>query len=170
MTDLDSRWAWSKVEAMADGSLSRDEKRRMRAVLEREPELSAAVARARTLRRALRRLGKAPVPRSLHARLLKIPAQSGDRSRAKTEVWSWTSATAAASAMVAALVLLTQPEPADDPRAAALRDFELAMTYLHRSYEIAGGHLKRTLERELKEAFRVNTGSGANDADTENGG
>ena len=170
MTDLDTRWAWSKVEAMADGSLSGEKARRMRAALARDPELREAVERAHALSRALRRLGKASVPRSLYARLLSIPALPNGSRRAKTEVWSWTSAAAAASVVVAMLVLLTRPDPADDPRVAALRDFELAMAYLHKSYEIAGEHVKRTLERELKEALRMNPGSGANDADTENGG
>jgi len=142
----------------------------MRAALARDPELRAAVERARTLSRALRRLGKEPVPRSHYARLLRIAAPRADRAQSTNAAWSWTSATAAASTVAATLLLLTQPEPADDPRVAALRDFEIAMSYLHRSYAIAGDQVKRTLERELKEALRVNTGSGGNDADTENGG
>src|SRR5690606_20372888 len=120
--------------------------------------------------RALRRLGKAPVPRSHYARLLRIATAPAERIRSTVAVWSWTSATAAASAVALALVLLTRPEPADDPRVAALRDFELAMSYLHRSYEIAGEQVKQALERELKETLGVNTESGGNDAGTENGG
>lgn len=170
MTELDTRWAWTQVEAMAEGSLSRQDERRMRAALGQDRELRAAVERARGLRRELRRLGRAPVPRSLYGRLLGIAGPRAAGRRPTIAVWSWTSAAAAASAVAAALVLMTQPEPADDPRTAALRDFELAMAYLHKSYEIAGEQVKRAMERELREALGVNTERGGNDAGAGNGG
>lgn len=154
MTDLDTRWAWSRIEAAADGSLSRADARRMRAALEMDPELRRALERARELRRSLRRLRKQPVPRTLYARLARIPARDPDGKRTKAPLRSWATAAAAASTVAAALVLLMQPEPVrDDPRTAALRDFEIAMAYLHRSYEIAGVHVRRAMERELRDAL-----------------
>lgn len=155
MTELDIRWARSRVEAMADGSLSRKEERRMRALLASDPDLRRAVDEARALRTALRRLRGEPVPAAVLARLARIPgAAARPRPRWSTERLSWASAGAAAGAVAAMLILLTHTEPArDDPRTAALRDFELAMAYVHRSYELAGEHVKRAMERELKEAL-----------------
>lgn len=171
MTELDIRWARTRVEAMADGSLSRKDERRMRALLAGDTELRRAVAQARALRKALRGLRGEPVPASILARLSKIPAAATPpRQRWSIERLSWASAAAAAGAVAAVLVLATQPDPArDDPRIAALRDFELAMAYVHRSYEIAGEHVKRTMERELREALRY-TERGGDEPRGGNGG
>lgn len=162
MTELDSRWAWSRIEAVADGSLGRKDERRMRAALARDPELRRAVDRARALRRGLGRLGKEPVPSSLQARLLRIATPARGAKRHGSPFWSWASAAAAASTMAVALLVVTQPEPPvdDERQMAALRDFELAMAYVHRSYEIAGEQVRRAVERELREAFEVDNDSG----------
>lgn len=171
MTELDIHWAWSRIEAMADGSLSRQDERRMRAALANDPELRSALGRARELRGALGRLGKAPMPLSLYRRLSRIAAPEQGAKRTGVPIWSWTSAVAAASTMAAVLLLLTQPEPAvDERRTAALRDFELAMAYVHRSYEIAGEQVKRAMERELKEALGVESESGGSEPRGGNGG
>ncbi|HEX5421524.1 MAG TPA: hypothetical protein VFY39_16145, partial [Gammaproteobacteria bacterium] len=53
-TDLDSSWAWSQAEAMADGSLGGRERRRMRRHMQADPELRQAVNAARAVSIALR--------------------------------------------------------------------------------------------------------------------
>lgn len=171
MTDLDTRWAWSQIEAAADESLPGQDERRMRAALASDPELRRALESARELRRSLRRLGRKPVPWSLYARLSRIAEPAAGAKRTKASVWSWASAAAAASTVAAALILLTQPEPVrDDPRTAALRDFELAMAYLHKGYTLAGEHMKRAMERELKEALGFETDGGGGPPSGSNGG
>jgi hypothetical protein len=76
----------------------------------------------------------------------------------------------AASTIAAALLIVTQPEPVvDDQRMAALRDFEIAMGYVHRSYEITGEQVRRAMERELREALGVDSSTGSNGRG-ENGG
>ena len=172
MGDLDTRWAWSRVEAMADGSLSRRDARRMRAACARDAGLRLAVERARALRSALRQVGRTPVPLSFYRSLMVRRTPSSAPSERRSLAGSWASAAAAASVLAAAVMLMMQPEapvdaPVEDgPRQAALRDFELAMAYLHRSYEITGAHLKRAMQRELREALGA---SGENGADEPRG-
>src|SRR5690606_20267355 len=88
VTEIDVRWAWSRVEAAADGSLSRADMRRMRRAIEGDPGLEAAVERAMRLRAALRTLGREPVPASLTGRLLEIRRPGRDRA-SRGSVWSW---------------------------------------------------------------------------------
>ncbi len=178
MKELDSRWAWSRVEAMADGSLPRRDARRMRAACARDPELRLAVERARALRGALRRVGRTPVPLVLYYRLLRAMPSSFDASTRRA-MGSWASASAAAAAaasVLAAVVIVSmQSGPRVEtpvhaaPQQAALRDFELAMAYLHKSYEITGTQLRRAMQRELREAFGAHAENGA-DEPRENGG
>lgn len=172
MTEIDVRWAWSQVEAAADGSLSPADARRMRRAIASDPDLEAAVGRAKELRTALRALGREPVPRSLTRRLLEIGRPAGRDRASRGPVWSWATAAGAAGAVAIAVLVLTQvPEPRHDERAAALREFELAMTYLHRSYAIAGEHVRRRMERELAEAlWPRRESSGDETGREENGG
>jgi len=171
VTEIDVRWAWSRVEAAADGSLSRADMRRMRRAIESDPDLEAAVERAMRLRAALRTLGREPVPASLTGRLLEIRRPGRDRA-SRGSVWSWASAAGAAGVLAfAMLVLARMPAPQHDERVAALREFELAMTYLHRSYAIAGEHVRRRVGQELAEALSPRRGSrGDETRREENGG
>jgi hypothetical protein len=143
----------------------------MHTELARDSELHRAVERARALNGALRRLGKEPVPLSLYARLSGIPTPARGGRRRPRSISSWTSAAVAASTIAATLLIVTQPDPVvvDDQRMAALRDFEVAMGYLHRSYEITGEQVRRTMERELREVLGVDSQAGS-DGRGENGG
>lgn len=176
MTDIDVRWAWSQVEAAADGSLSADEMRRMRRAMARASELRAAVDRAKRLRADLRSLGRTPVPRSLTKRLLAIPRDAGHRSAQPREAgpgWSWATAAGAAAVTAFAIFLAAQPPQQDDgydERTAALQDFQVAMGYLQRSYEMAGQHVRRTMERELVEAIWLRFGREDDAGDRETNG
>lgn len=171
MTEIDVQWAWSQVEAAADGSLSPEDARRMRRAIESDAALAAAVERARSLRKALRALGREPVPRSLTRRLLGI-GRPAVRDRApRSPVWSWATAAGTAGAVALAMLVLTQaPAPPRDERTAALQEFELAMAYLHRSYSIAGEHVRRAMERQLSDALWPRRRSGRNGTEREGNG
>lgn len=159
--DIDTQWAWSQIEAMADGSLAAKDRQRMRGAMAADPHLADAVERARELRRALRGLGGSPVPASLRERLLRIAADAGGRGEPNRRppaysmpLWSWGSAASAAMAIAAVLILATRPQaPAVDERAAALREFQVAMAYLQHSYAVAGEQVRRATERRLREAL-----------------
>lgn len=148
-------WARAQVEAMADGSLTRAERRRMRVLMHAEPELAAAVERARRLRTELASLGRVSVPPGLDARLLAIPgaARRPDRLRP----WGVPLAAAAAGALVAltGLLVLEQTSQPAAARQAAVRDFQVAMSYLQRSAAVTGDEVTRELSNGLREAFAV---------------
>src|SRR5690606_35029786 len=160
-----------QVEAAADGSLSPEDARRMRRAIESDAALAAAVERARSLRKALRALGREPVPRSLTRRLLGI-GRPAVRDRApRGPVWSWATAVGTAGAVALAMLVLTQaPAPPRDERTAALQEFELAMAYLHRSCSIAGEHGRRAMERQLSDALWLRRRSGRNGTEREGNG
>jgi anti-sigma factor RsiW len=162
------KWTRQRIEAMADGSLERGERRRMRAAMRGDPQLRSAVERARALRGGLKRLGAAPVPAGLAARLLAVP---GGRARR----WPLIALPAAAAAAVAAvtLVLLTQPPETapEDPAVAAIRDFNIAMTYLQRSAAYTGEEIGGIVSAGLLEALTVSRNSlTREEPDDENGG
>jgi hypothetical protein len=71
--DLNSSWAWSQIEAMADGSLRGRERQRMRRHMEADPRLRRAVEDAREMRAALRGLPRARAPHGLLRKLMCIP-------------------------------------------------------------------------------------------------
>jgi len=164
VTDLEAQWAWSRVEAMADGGLSRNERRRMLAAMAADPELARAVQAATALRRELTRLAHVATPPGLRRRLLGIP---GDARR--TAPWirpaaAWAVGLAGVATVVAALALLhARPEQEPLPEVArtkeqaeAIEDFTLAMKYLQKSAALAsaevttavGGSLHDALNRE----------------------
>ena len=178
MTDIENRWAWSRVEAMADRTLSPVEQRRMRGAMAIDPQLQRAVESAIALRRELRRLGRVPTPSTLRRRLLGIT--NDGRNPAPWIRFSARWAVGCAAAAVAAFVLLrtapeSRPPPEVAPSAAeaqAVEDFVIAMKYLQKSATIAnaevaaavGGSLNDALsasrddERERKRQTRKNGG------------
>lgn len=158
------------IEAMADGSLDRDERRRMRAAMRGDPALRAAVERARMLRGGLKRLGSAPVPAGLSARLLAVP---GRRARRPSRWWVALPIAATAAAAALTLVLVTRPPETvpEDPRSAAIRDFTIAMTYLQRSAAYTGEEVGGIVSAGLLEALTVSRNSLTGEQpDDENGG
>jgi hypothetical protein len=177
VTDLETQWAWSRVEAMADRSLRGAERRRMRDAMAADPKLERAVVSATALRRELERLAHIPTPTTLRRRLLGI---AGDRQH--TAPWirltaTWAVAFAGAAAVAAFVLLRAAPEQTPSPEVAraktqaeAVEDFAIAMSYLQKSATIAnaevttavGGSLHDALSREAdheqKRARRKNGG------------
>jgi hypothetical protein len=142
VSDLDDRWAWSQVEAMADGTLPRADEQRMRTAMAADVRLREAVALAATVRGELKRLARAPVPPSQRRRLLRIPSAS-PRAQSR-RVRGLVPAAALVGAAVAAIALTalletprTPPVASPEAQAQAVADFAVAMSYLRRSAEIA---------------------------------
>jgi anti-sigma factor RsiW len=167
--DRHDEWAWERIEAMADGSLTRQERRRMLEAMHADERLSAAVARARALREGLRDLGRAPIPAGLSARLMSVPA----RSMQRPTHWSWVAVPVAVAVVVIATVaLVMQPAPPpEDPRVAAVRDFTVAMTYLQKSAAYTGGEVTDAVSGGLLDALAAGGNSlFEKESDDENGG
>lgn len=149
--DLTNEWAWSQVEAYADGSLDAAAQARMRTELEHDARLCAAVERAGAVRAALRGMRGAPLPRGLRGRLLRIPGQPTMRM-------GWLAAAAAAIAAAAiAPALLREPEPT--PEAIAMRDFELAMKYVQKSAAITSQEVTGTVGGGVRDALLASRNS-----------
>ena len=153
MRGLENQWAWSQVEAMADRSLSADDRQRMRAEMERDPSLRDAVERASALRRRLRGLSDEPVPLKVPLGLLRIPREASLDGWSGRGLW----ATAAATAVMLAVVLrvLWPESPPPDQRIAAVQDFEVAMTYLQRSAALTRREVAEAVGSGLQEALSV---------------
>jgi len=146
--DARAEWAWTQIEAMADESLTADERARMEAALATDPALRAAVDRARRLNAELRRLPRPRPPRGLFGRLLAVPGRS-------ESAWSMLAAPlgAAAVAALAALLVASVRQAPPGPEAEAMREFVLAMTYLQRSAVVTrdevGGQVGQSLASVL---------------------
>jgi anti-sigma factor RsiW len=154
--ELSEEWAWTRLEAWADGSLTGEARERMAAALAADARLKSAAERAVAVQRALRAEQPQPLPRGLRRRLLAIPSES---PRARSFALPALASAAAAAAVVAAVLWLTPepPAPADvDPRvAAAAEDFETAMRYLQKSARITQGHVESAVGTGLRDAFVV---------------
>ncbi|HEX5419302.1 MAG TPA: hypothetical protein VFY39_04815 [Gammaproteobacteria bacterium] len=124
--DLDSSWAWSQIEAMADGSLRGRERRRMRLHVRADARLRRAVEEARAVSAALRGVPRAPLPHGLLLKLIRIPSLALPRQSAADEPLGaiarprasfmarpagLAAAAIAATAIVAAFLLLPRPVP-----------------------------------------------------------
>jgi anti-sigma factor RsiW len=167
--DLSKEWAWTQLEAWADGSLTGESRARMDAAIAADPRLKGAAERAIAVQRALRASPPAAMPPGLRRRLLAIPRQS---TRARSfALPAFASAAAAAVAVVAVAIWLTPEPPAPvDPRAvAAAQDLETAMHYLQKSARITQGHVTSAVGTGLRDAFAVSREALAQDTD-ETGG
>jgi hypothetical protein len=119
------------------------------------PQLRAAVERARRVRAALRAAPAAPLPAGLRARLLRIPGPSLLR-------WPALAATAAVAAAAIAVLVWQRPEPSPPPvdeRAAAIADFELAMKYMQKSAAITSKEVTNHVGGGLREALTLSGNS-----------
>jgi anti-sigma factor RsiW len=150
--DLNGEWARSQIEAWVDGSLSGANRERMRAALERDPRLRAAAERAAAVRRTLRETPPAPLPRGLRRNLLAIPAP-----RAHMAWPRFALPVAVAVAVLAVALWWQQPvaPPLDEQRVAAIADFELAMSYLHKSARLTGNEVTGALGSGLQDAWTL---------------
>lgn len=147
--DLSEEWAWSQLEAWADGSLTGESRARMAAALVANPRLQAAAERAVAVRRALRASSRAPMPAALRWRLLAIPGRSA---------WPRFALPVAAAAAIAvvAIAVSLQPEappPLDAQQVAALQDLETAMRYLQKSAVITENEVTTALGSGLRDAI-----------------
>jgi hypothetical protein len=154
--ELNEEWAWTQLEAWADGSLAGEARERMAAALAADARLKSAAERAVAVQRALRMTQPAAMPRGLRRRLLAIPSQV---PRARSFALPAFASAAAAVTIVAAVLWLTPETPAPthvDPRvAAAAQDFETAMRYLQKSARITQGHVESAVGTGLRDAFVV---------------
>jgi anti-sigma factor RsiW len=158
MSELDQRWANLQIEAMADGSLSPDAARRMRALMERDPGLAQQLAEAQALRRKLRRLSNTPVPRGLARRLWGIPATG----RRQSVVWMPAIAVAGIASLAVALGLMLYrpgPSPEELARNAAVQDFAIAVAYLQKSVLLARNEVNETVGSEMMDALAMSRGA-----------
>lgn len=157
MNDIDQQWAWSQVEAMADGSLPREDRRRMRAAMASDRRLHDAVERAIGLRRGLHDLGRAQVPLALRRRLLEIPSRERGRlPKQRAALWLPAAGAAAVVAVAAAVIVATRPEPVPrDQQVAALRELQTAMFYLNRSTAVAREEVTQAVQNGLREALEA---------------
>lgn len=165
---LTTEWAWSQVEAMADGSLRGEDRKRMQRMIRNDTSLGAAVDRARAVHAGLRQPRRVPVPGDLRRRLFAIAPRPVHDLR-------WVALPFAAAALIGVLTLpsLLQPSaPAVDVRSAqAMQDFRTAMSYLSRSAAVTSHGVTRELSQGLSEA--LSTGRRAlidEQTDSETGG
>jgi anti-sigma factor RsiW len=152
--DLNDEWAWTQLEAWADGSLTGESRVRMDAAIAADPQLAAAADRAVAVPRALHGAADVRIPSGLRRRLLAIPSRA---PRARRAFFVPALASAAAAAAVVAGALWLRPEPArppPDPRVvAAAQDLETAMRYLQKSAVITQGHVTNAVGTGLRDAF-----------------
>ena len=156
MTELDRTWARTQIEAMADGSLEPAAERRMRTLVNCDPEIRAELERARTLMGDLQGLADVPVPRGLRRRLSRIPA--AERAQ------FWVPATAFASVAVAALAVslffgLRGPSAEDLARQAAVEDFAITMAYLQKGALMASNEINTTIGSGVLGALEMSRGT-----------
>lgn len=161
---LESEWARSQIEAYVDGSLAGEDAARMRAALEKDRSLAAAVERARHVRSELRALPEPSAPRGLLWRLLVIPG-------APRTPWLWATAPLMAGALAVGVVLWVAepPAPPRDERAVAIQEFQVAMTYLQRTAEVTRDEVGGALLHGISEALTVGRDAMLDD-ESENGG
>lgn len=158
MTHLESQWAWSRIEAMADDTLTAAERRRMRKAMAADRQLNRAVEDAMSLRGELAHLNRAQVPVALRRRLLSIP---GDRPQAPAGFLPVAVAIAAVVAVLVGLAVLLQRAPAPaaaaqtQAKAEAVEDFAVAMTYLRRSAVITSAEVSTAVGDGLRDAMAV---------------
>lgn len=163
--DLSEEWAWSQLEAWADGSLSGESRARMAAALAANSQLKAAAERAVAVRCALRATSASPMPAGLRRRLLAIPGRP-----------AWPSFALPAGA-IAALVVVTvaftfrpeTPPALDAQQVAAIQELETAMRYLQKSAVITENEVTTALGAGLRDAVAASRAAVREEAD-ETGG
>jgi anti-sigma factor RsiW len=168
--DLNEEWAWTQLEAWADGSLAGESRARMAAAIAADSRLAAAAERAVAVQRALRETHSAPLPRGLRGRLLAIPSRP-PRARRSYFIPALASAAAAVAVVVGALWLQSNPvEPPPDPRVvAAQQDLATAMRYLQRSAVITEGRVTNAVGTGMRDALAASRNAVARETDKTGG-
>ncbi len=146
--DLSEEWAWSQLEAWADGSLTGESRARMAAALAANPQLEAAAERAVAVRRALRATSPTAMPAGLRLRLLAIPG------RPAWPAFALPAAAVVALAVVAVAVTFRPevPPALDAQQVAAMQELETAMRYLQKSAVITENEVTTALGAGLRDA------------------
>ena len=166
--DLSEEWAWTQLEAWADGSLAGESRARMEAAIAADPRLEGAAERAVAVHRALHSSPPMAMPPGLRRRLLAIP---GRAPHARSFALPAFASAAAAVAVVAGAIWLRPEPPAPvDPRVvAAAQELEIAMRYLQKSARITQEHVNGAVGTGLRDAFVVSRDALTQDTD-ETGG
>jgi hypothetical protein len=158
MTELDKAWAESQVEAMADGSLSPEAEQRMVTIMRIDKELAGRVEMAIALRKSLRQLKAAPVPKGLVWRLWHIPSQN---RRVGVGWWMPVGLVAAAASVALTLGIffgVSGPTAEEEARAAAVQDFTIVMAYLQKSALMATSEVNEAVGSGVLDALAVSRG------------
>jgi hypothetical protein len=173
MKDLDQQWAWSQVEAAADGSLGYRDRQRMRDAIAADPALRKAIEDARRIRAAL--AGSAshtPVPPGLRERLLRIPEGAPRLPARRWPIGAVASAVAAAAVIGIAIGVGLRPtrEPSAEQLQAAA-ELQTAMTYLRRTATVAETEVMTAVGSGLRDAVGVSRDAALdNERESNNGG
>lgn len=176
-TTIEREWAWTQVEAMADGTLEGGDLERMRRALSEDKELRAAVETARVVLGGLRRAGVPAPPAGLLRRLLAQGGRHRRRPRAtgaKRSQRGWLIAPlgVASTALIALLFGSMLERMSGQAEQDAVRDFAIAMTYLRESAVVTSEQVGQQLGEGLMTALATSreTLAGDEQADDQNGG
>ena len=158
MKDLNSEWARSQIEAAAEGSLSPGDRARFAEAMAADASLERAVRQAKRVQLDLARMRASRVPPGLWRSLLAIPRTASEPAARPMRRPLIAAGVGAALAAVALTLLLkpTSPSPSTEEQARAVADFELAMSYLQESTEIARTELTTALGGALQRALAGN--------------
>lgn len=169
-------WAWERIEAATDGSLSIEQQRRFEAALAEDLDLQAATARARRLHDELRRLAPAQVPRGLLSRLWSIPTPNREtpsqrRTRSGPSLLFAAPAAALCVIVIAGVLFIQQQYAEPDPREVAVQQFVIAMNYLQQGAEFASQEVQGQVQNGISDALILSRESLLErNTDSENGG
>ncbi len=165
-TTLETEWARSQVEAMADRSLTGADLARMERLLEADPSLRAELTEAEDVLSSLRAARLPAPPRGLLWRLWsQAPAAAGPKT-GRAGLWSGVPAMSAGVFATAAIVFLfgTLVQRMPDPRQqAAIQDFAVAMNYLQRTAILARDEVGQQVGQGLATALSVSASTLAED-------
>lgn len=149
-------WAWQQVEAMADGSLHGQPRRRMEQAMRDDPALAVAVTRARQLINELHKMPKPRASRQLLSHLWAVPAVSGV---SVTRAWFMVPALAMVLLVMVVSAVITQAPvsaPTDNTytaeQVAAARDLQVALEYMEKSAALTERKMSKGVGGGLRKA------------------
>lgn len=159
-TTLETEWARSQIEAMADGSLGAAERARMVKALDRDPGLRAALDEAKAVLRGLEAFSLPKPPAGLRGRLLAAAPARRRRFAPVDFAWSGMAVTSAgvlATAVIAFSFGSLAMRTPDIAEQAAMRDFGIAMAYLRQTAAMTRDEVNQQLGQGLVTAIEIST-------------
>jgi ferric-dicitrate binding protein FerR (iron transport regulator) len=157
---LEREWARTQIEAMADGTLNDADRARMERALAGDGELRGALREATEILTALQRT-KAPLPRAGLLISLLFPGLRANRRNAVMPRTAFASGVAAFGVAATALIVMLfgslairTPDPAGRD---AVRDFQIAMNYLHQTAVVTRDEVGQQLGDGLRTAIEIGT-------------